>query len=92
MNEYERRAKAFQEVAHSNRLRLGPVCLVGGEPIFFVPGRYAVVPGHIYSDAGVREFRITQQCEFHFDLDFAKKADVPERGWEILEAWRNGES
>lgn len=42
-----------------------------GEPVFFQFGERALIPGHIYSSAGVREFqRISRCCEFHFDAMF----------------------
>lgn len=40
---------------------------ISGEPVFFVEGDYAVMPGHIYSKSGVDEFGISKACEWHFD-------------------------
>lgn len=41
-----------------------------GEKVFFNAGEYAVLPGHIYSEAGRREFSISNCCEYHFDQMF----------------------
>lgn len=38
-----------------------------GELVFFVEHTHALMPGHIYSYDGVREFKISKCCEFHFD-------------------------
>ena len=44
---------------------------IQGEPVFYVGGDYAVMPGHIYSKSGVDEFNISKACEYHFDEWFA---------------------
>lgn len=41
-----------------------------GEKAFFAAADRAYVPGHIYSEAGVKELRISQCCEWHFDQLF----------------------
>lgn len=41
-----------------------------GEKVFYSPADRAYAPGHIYSEAGVREHRISQCCEWHFDQLF----------------------
>jgi hypothetical protein len=46
-----------------------------GEPVFYYGGDHARDPGHIYSEAGSREFRISGLCEFHFDLFTAEPED-----------------
>jgi hypothetical protein len=50
--------------AHSAR------CL-NGEQVMYFPADKAYGPGHIYSEAGVREFRISGCCEACFDDMFA---------------------
>ncbi len=40
---------------------------VNGHPIFYVEGQAGELPGHIYSEAGMREFRISRMCEWCFD-------------------------
>jgi len=41
-------------------------CLYG-EVMFYRPDTKAFGPGHIYSEAGVSEARISGCCEYHFD-------------------------
>jgi len=43
---------------------------IKGEKAFYVEDTEARIPGHIYSDAGRREFGISRCCEFHFDEMF----------------------
>lgn len=38
-----------------------------GSYLVYLPYTHAIAPGHIYSDAGVREVSITGMCEFCFD-------------------------
>lgn len=45
-----------------------------GEPMLFMECDRAVAPGHIYSEAGLKEARISGYCEYHFDRMF-------EPGW-----------
>ena len=56
----------MQETAESSGLKR---CIYG-EAMVFWPYRYALVPGHIYSRAGVEEARISGCCEYHFDKMF----------------------
>ena len=49
-------------------------CLHCEEKVFFVEHTHALVPGHIYSNLGASEFRISQSCEYCFD-DFTKEPD-----------------
>lgn len=58
-----------EEAAKTDTMRC-----VYGEPMLFLPYGKAVIPGHIYSEAGVREARISRCCEYHFDKAF-------EEGW-----------
>ncbi len=39
-----------------------------GEPMFFAAADRAYLPGHVYSDAGMREVKISGYCEWHFDM------------------------
>jgi hypothetical protein len=47
-----------------------------GEAVFFFEYPIPLIPGHIYSEKGVDEFRISKTCEYHFDSDFAPE-DAP---------------
>lgn len=47
---------------------------IEGEPMLYFPYHRALVPGHIYSEGGIREARISGCCEYHFDRMF-------EPGW-----------
>ena len=38
------------------------------EVVFFAEWDEALIPGHIYSKEGLEEYRISQTCEYHFDL------------------------
>lgn len=58
-----------------------------GEPMLWFEFDCAVVPGHIYSEAGLREARMSGYCEYHFDRWFqpgwtdvitGEKGDVPD--------------
>lgn len=40
---------------------------IAGEAVFFYNYPYGLMPGHIYSHLGIKEFKISQSCEFHFD-------------------------
>jgi hypothetical protein len=40
---------------------------IEGEVAYFKAADEAEGPGHIYSQAGLREFDISNMCEFHFD-------------------------
>jgi hypothetical protein len=44
------------------------------EAVFYLPYHKALLPGHIYSDAGLREFKISHCCEYHFD-EWVKEED-----------------
>ena len=37
------------------------------ERVFYVPADQAYVMGHIYTEMGLREFEISETCEFCFD-------------------------
>jgi hypothetical protein len=80
----------------ANVIRLDPTqedairnnrCYMGGEQVVIAMGfGPAEGPGHIYSEAGLREYRLSGACEYHFDQlaeeppqaeDFLEKADWP---------------
>lgn len=48
---------------------------IQGEKIIHLPDTEARGPGHIYSEDGLQEFRISRCCEFHFDKWFAGSDD-----------------
>jgi len=43
---------------------------VWGEHMLYLEHDKALMPGHIYSMAGIREARISGSCEYHFDRSF----------------------
>lgn len=43
---------------------------INGEKVFYVPTDKAYMPGHIYSEEGMREYKISKCCEYHFDKWF----------------------
>ena len=43
---------------------------IEGEPMLWLPHTRALMPGHIYSQAGAAEARISGSCEYHFDRWF----------------------
>ena len=47
---------------------------IEGEPMLWLPHDRALVPGHVYSEAGLDEAKISGCCEYHFDRMF-------EPGW-----------
>ena len=51
-------------------------CVIGGEPVFFAYASSAAGgPGHIYSDAGEKEYKMSGCCEYHFDNMFSESDD-----------------
>lgn len=42
-------------------------CFIGKEVVFYYPDTEARDPGHIYSQDGLAEYKISQTCEYHFD-------------------------
>lgn len=52
---------------------------------FFVPNDEALLEGHVYSDAGMRELPITGYCEFCYDL-ITKEPDEEEWDPEEVQA------
>lgn len=61
------KAHAAMEAGHNGR------CILCGQGVFYIPHSEGVRKGHIYSEAGAREFRISSSCEFCFD-----QATLPE--------------
>lgn len=49
-------------------------CIFGEKPFYSEDDR-ARMPGHVYSEAGIREFAISSCCEFHFDKMFASGSE-----------------
>lgn len=43
---------------------------VNGEVMLYLPYHRALVPGHIYSESGIAEAKISGCCEYHFDRYF----------------------
>lgn len=50
------------------------VC-IAGEPVFYMDFKFGLVPGHIYSELGIVEFKISKSCEYHFDKWTAEPED-----------------
>ena len=70
---------------HMERLRAAEgICVICREESFFEQGTKAQRPGHIYSEAGLKEFKISQCCEYCFDGMFENEEDeyVDHGGWE----------
>lgn len=40
---------------------------VSGEYVFYYAYDKALLPGHIYSEIGMDEYKISKCCEYHFD-------------------------
>jgi len=52
------------------------VC-VAGEPVFYMDFKFGLIPGHIYSELGMEEFKISRSCEYHFD-EWTREPDEEE--------------
>jgi len=63
------RDAAMADESYQNR------CVMG-EKVYYVAADKAYSPGHIYSRAGVDEFRISKCCEWHFDKWFIEDEDL----------------
>lgn len=50
---------------------------VEGEAVFWYAWERGLIPGHIYSEAGRNEFRMSHSCEFHFDKWLGGKDESP---------------
>lgn len=53
---------------------------IDGEYMVYLPYERALVPGHIYSEDGIREARISGSCEYHFDRMFDEDWTDPYTG------------
>lgn len=51
---------------------------VEGEAVFYYPWERSLIPGHIRSEDGVNEFKISHTCEYHFDRWFGSEDESPE--------------
>lgn len=82
MNDYEfEMAEREYEREQAARGR----CLSCKEEIFYEKAQSAHREGHIYSDAGLSEFRISGFCEYCFDKVTAEPEEdeyVDHGGWE----------
>lgn len=56
-----------------------PKCFLG-ETVLFFPADKGYGPGHIYSETGKVEFRISRFCEFHFDEMMPDEDDEDDEG------------
>jgi len=46
---------------------------VMGEPVFYFDYPHALIPGHVYSESGMDEYKISGSCEYHFDKWFKEE-------------------
>lgn len=53
--------------ANAQKFKYGSPCVSCGKYVFFYPNPTALQEGHIYSDLGMAENRITRLCEYCFD-------------------------
>lgn len=51
---------------------------ISGEKVFYFDHHKALIPGHIYSETGMDEFKISGACEYHFDTWFKEEEDDAE--------------
>lgn len=61
-------AKSIENKQHPSR------CFICKQPVFWFEDTVARIEGHIYSEAGRREFGISHTCEYCFD-DLFKEMD-----------------
>lgn len=67
------------EIAHEvQKMAAGrsPTCVECHQTMVNLPYLYALIEGHVYSEAGVKEVEITRLCEWCFDIITAE----PEEG------------
>jgi hypothetical protein len=70
--------KTAQRANEAKVSRPCPMALVGVEQHwpFYLPYDHALIPGHVYSEMGLREMqRISGSCEWCFDKAFADPED-----------------
>lgn len=46
---------------------------IAGEKVFYYDWPHGLIPGHIYSETGMDEFKISRSCEYHFDFWFKEE-------------------
>lgn len=73
MTDYQKVA-AELAIMRAEAQHFGFKTCIEGEPMVFLECDRAVAPGHVYSQAGLKEARISGSCEYHFDRWF-------EPGW-----------
>lgn len=44
-----------------------PKCMKCKKPVVYAPHAHAICEGHVYSELGYREMRISRMCEYCFD-------------------------
>lgn len=64
----EERIAFVKQVAEEAKVNDTMTCKHGGEPVFHVPISPPLVPGHVDTDDGLREMRITGWCGYHWDM------------------------
>jgi len=57
---------------------------IQGEKVIYIPDTHARGPGHIYSDSGLNEHRISGCCEYHFDNWF-REQDIEQNSYGDVE-------
>ena len=76
----ERRVELLRLMQTSaDDLKMGRQCPRCKHYPYFAPHDEALLEGHVYSDAGMEELKITGYCEFCFDL-ITKEPDEETRG------------
>ena len=50
-------------------------CIYCGKVPYYAPGTFAKEAGHIYSTLGLKEFKISQLCEYCFDDMFKSEEE-----------------
>lgn len=62
--------ESLQVMAEEAKDRTDVMKCIEGEVMLYSPCDRALIPGHIYSMAGIKEARISGCCEYHFDRWF----------------------
>jgi hypothetical protein len=62
----------------ANEAQIGLPCPMCKNYLFFAPHDEALIEGHVYSNDGLREIRITGYCEFCFDRVTAEPEEEEE--------------
>jgi hypothetical protein len=74
MNQHDEAAVAQLREMADQAKDLDTKACIYGEKMLYLPHERALIPGHIYSESGVDEARVSSCCEYHFDKMF-------EPGW-----------